>query len=71
MSRYNEEDPYNAGANFIKAALDIGFKDRKKLVYTGTKSIGIKKIKSKGIDPKKSNIIVTHDKDVARNFAQY
>ncbi len=42
-----------------------------KLVYTGTKSIGIKKIKSKGIDPKKSNIIVTHDKDIARNFAQY
>jgi hypothetical protein len=36
MSRENENDSGNAGANFIKLALDIGFKDCKKLVFTSS-----------------------------------
>ena len=36
MSRENEKDSSNAGANFMKSALDIGFKDTLKLVFTSS-----------------------------------
>ena len=36
MSRENEKDSSNAGANFMKAALDIGFNDTLKLVFTSS-----------------------------------
>jgi hypothetical protein len=36
MSRKNEKDSENAGANFMKAAFDLGFKDIKKLVFTSS-----------------------------------
>ena len=36
MSRENEKDSGNAGANFMKQAIDIGFQDCKKLIFTSS-----------------------------------
>jgi len=36
MTRNNEKDSLNAGANFIKKALDIGFNKCPKLVFTSS-----------------------------------
>jgi hypothetical protein len=70
MTRENEKDSGNAGANFMKA-INRDFKDIKKLVFTSSKSEGIKKIESKGVDLKSSNIEVTHEDSVARKFVYY
>ena len=70
MTRENEKDSGNAGANFM-AAIDLDFKNIKKLVFTSSKSEGIKKIESKGVDLKSSNIEVTHEDSVARKFVYY
>ena len=70
MTRENEKDSGNAGANFM-AAIDLDFKNIKKLVFTSSKSRGIKNIESKGVDLKSSNIEVTQDDSVARKFVYY
>jgi hypothetical protein len=36
MSRENEKDSGYAGANFMKQAIDLGFKDCKKLIFTSS-----------------------------------
>ena len=36
MTRRNENDSENAGANFMKQALDLGFIDCKKLIFTSS-----------------------------------
>ena len=41
MTRDNEKDSDYAGANFISNAIDLGFKDCKKLIFLGSKDLGI------------------------------
>ena len=41
MKRLNEEESLNAGANFMKKVLDIGFNKCKKLISTISKDGGI------------------------------
>ncbi len=36
MSRENEKDSGNAGANFMKQAINLGYNDCKKLVFTSS-----------------------------------
>ena len=36
MTRNNENDSGNAGANFMKQVIDLGFKDCKKLIFAGS-----------------------------------
>jgi hypothetical protein len=36
MTRKNENDSGNAGANFMKQAIDLGYKDCKKLIFAGS-----------------------------------